>query len=485
MNVLTEIVALCDVGPDNLQDLYPLSPMQQGMLFHSQLGQEPGAYTIQLSSRMQGDFSPSLFMKAWQEVLDRHPSLRAVIVTLPGLDPLQGIVSEAKLPWFDFDWRELNPEAQQEQWLALLDADRKKGFDAETCPLMRCKLIQTENNSWRFLWSHHHLLTDGWCLPILMREVLECYESFACDRPYDAPLPPLYREYIEWLQSKDLNQAKSFWREYLQDFDTPTSLGVDQTRLLTNVSNVSSDIEPRYGSHTIALDTQTTHSLTQLARTQGLTLSVLIQSAWSVLLSRYSGSHDVVFGATVSGRPAELVGVEQMIGLFINTLPVRAHIDASESLLAFFSRMRDDQLSRDEYAFTPLVDIHACTNIPNRNALFESIVIFENYPVDSALDAQAQALRIDEVEVYEQTGFPLTLTAAPGERIPLKLSWESSRFETEQAVRLLEHLTNLLKRLTTDLPSTVAHWSASMMGAEEVEQLCKQFNHFTILQVNK
>jgi amino acid adenylation domain-containing protein/non-ribosomal peptide synthase protein (TIGR01720 family) len=485
MNVLSEIVALCDVGPDNLQDLYPLSPMQQGMLFHSQLGQEPGAYTIQLSSRMQGDFSPSVFMKAWQEVLNRHPSLRAVIITPPGLDPLQGIVSEAKLPWFDFDWRDLSPEAQHEQWLALLETDRIKGFDAETCPLMRCTLVQTEDHSWRFLWSHHHLLTDGWCLPILMREVLECYESFAFGRPYDAPLPPLYREYIEWLQSKDLNQAKSFWREYLKDFDTPTSLGVDQKGLLANTSNtsnatnVSSDTEPRYGSHTIALDTLTTHSLTQLARTQGLTLSVLIQSAWSVLLSRYSGSHDVVFGATVSGRPAELVGVEQMIGLFINTLPVRTRIDTSESLLAFFSRMRDDQLSRDEYAFTPLVDIHACTDIPKRHALFESIVIFENYPVDSALDAQAQALRIDEVEVHEQTGFPLTLTAAPGERIPLKLSWESSRFETEQAVRLLEHLTNLLTRLATALPSTVAQWSASMMGADEVEQLCKQFNHTT------
>ena len=480
-NVLTEIVALCDVGPDNLQDLYPLSPMQQGMLFHSQLGQEPGAYTIQLSSRMQGDFSPSLFTKAWQEVLDRHPSLRAVIVTPPGLDPLQGIVSKAKLPWFDFDWRELSAEAQQEQWLALLDADRKKGFDAETCPLMRCTLVQTENHSWRFLWSHHHLLTDGWCLPILMREVLECYESFACGRPYDAPLPPLYREYIEWLQSKDLNQAKSFWRDYLQDFDTPTSLGIDQKRLLAitskNTSNAPTDKEPRYGSHTIALNTQTTHSLTQLARTQGLTLSLLIQSAWSVLLSRYSGSQDVVFGATVSGRPAELVGVEQMIGLFINTLPVRTRIDTNESLLAFFSRMRDDQLSRDEYAFTPLVDIHACTDIPKRHALFESIVIFENYPVDSALDAQAQALRIDQVEVHEQTGFPLTLTAAPGECIPLKLSWECSRFEAEQAVRLLEHLTNLLTRLVTALPSTVAQWSASMMGVDEVEQLCKQFNH--------
>lgn len=476
MNVLTEIVALCDVGPENLQDLYPLSPMQQGMLFHSQLGQEPGAYTIQLSSRMQGDFSPSLFMKAWQEVLDRHPSLRAVIVTPPGLDPLQGIVSKAKLPWFDFDWRDLSPEAQSDQWHVLLDTDRKKGFEAETCPLMRCTIVQTEDTTWRFLWSHHHLLTDGWCLPILMREVLECYESFASGRPYDAPLPPLYRDYIEWLQSKDLDQAKAFWREYLQDFDTPTSLGIDQKRLLTLASSETSGNEPRYGSHTIALDAQTTHRLTQLARTQGLTLSVLIQSAWSVLLSRYSGSHDVVFGATVSGRPAEIVGVEQMIGLFINTLPVRACIDKSESLTVFFSRMRDDQLSRDEYAFTPLVDIHACTDIPKRHALFESIVIFENYPVDSTLDAQAQALRIDEVEVHEQTGFPLTLTAAPGECIPLKLSWETSRFETEQAVRLLEHLTNLLMRLATDLPSSVAQWSASMMGADEVEQLSQQCN---------
>lgn len=476
MTVLTEIVALCDVGPDNLQDLYPLSPMQQGMLFHSQLGREQGAYTIQLSSRMQGDFSPKLFERAWQQILDRHPSLRAVIVTTPGADPLQGIVSNAKLPWFEHDWRGDSPDVQAKQWLALLDTDRRKGFETESCPLMRCTLVQTDDASWRFLWSHHHLLTDGWCLPILMREVLECYESFALGHTYDAPLPPLYREYIDWLQSKDINQAKLFWKNYLRDFDTPTSLGIDQKRSHPQTGNQTHDNEPSYGSCVIELDPLTTSSLTKLARTQGLTLSVLIQSAWSVLLSRYSGSHDIVFGATVSGRPPEIAGVEQMIGLFINTLPVRARIDSSESLAHFFSRMRDEQLARDEYSFTPLVDIHACTDVPTRHALFDSIVIFENYPVDSALDAQAQALRIDEVEVHEQTGFPLTLTAAPGERIPLKLSWETTRFDTEDATRLLTHLTNLLKRLTIDLPRTVSQWSASMMDANEIHQLSRQFN---------
>lgn len=479
MNVLTEIVALCDVGPDNLQDLYPLSPMQQGMLFHSQLGHEQGAYTVQLSSRMQGDFSPALFERAWQEILNRHPSLRAVIVTPPRTDPLQGIVSNAKLPWFEHDWRDLGADFQREQWFRLLDTDRKKGFEPESCPLMRCTVVQIEDASWRFLWSHHHLLTDGWCLPILMREVLECYEAFALGLPYEAPLPPLYRTYIEWLQSKDLNQAKVFWRDQLQGFDTPTTLGIDLKRLHANTVNQTSRNEPRYDTCTIELDPSTTRSLNQLARSQGLTLSVLIQSAWSVLLSRYSGSHDVVFGATVSGRPAEIAGVEQMIGLFINTLPVRARIESSEVLTHFFSRMRDEQLARDEYAYTPLVDIHACTDVPKRHALFDSIVIFENYPVDSALDAQAQALRIDEVEVHEQTGFPLTLTAAPGERIPLKLAWETSRFETEDATHLLQHLTNLLKNLVTDLPETVAQWSASMMDAEEIHQICTQFNQTT------
>lgn len=479
MNVLTEIVALCEVGPDNLQDLYPLSPMQQGMLFHSQLGYEQGAYTIQLSSRMQGDFSPTLFERAWQEILNRHPSLRAVVVTPAGSDPLQGIVSNAKLPWRDYDWRGLSAEAQQEEWLALLDTDRKKGFATETCPLMRCSLVHTEDATWRFLWSHHHVLTDGWCLPILMREILECYEAFAAGRPYDAPLPPLYREYIKWLQSKDIHQAKIFWRKYLQGFDTPTSLGIDQKRLHANAANQTSENEPTYDTCTIELDPVTTRILNQFVRSQGLTLSVLIQSAWSVLLSRYSGAYDVVFGATVSGRPAEIAGVEQMIGLFINTLPVRARIDSSEALTEFFLRMRDEQLARDEYTYTPLVEIHACTDVPKRQALFDSIVIVENYPVDSALDAQAQALRIDEVEVHEQTSFPLTLTAAPGERIPLKLAWEISRFKTEDATHLLQHFTNLLKSLATDPPQTVAQWGASMMDADEIYQLCTEFNHTT------
>lgn len=476
MEVLTEIVVLCDIGPDNLQDLYPLSPMQQGMLFHSQLGREQGAYTIQLSSRMQGDFSPEIFKRAWQHLLERHPSLRAVIVNIPGSDPLQGIVSSATLPWLSQDWRTLGPAEQQNSWIALLESDRKQGFDAETCPLMRCTLVQQDDATWRFLWSHHHLLTDGWCLPILMREVLECYEAFAVGQPYEAPLPPRYRHYIEWLQSRDINDAKAFWQAYLKDFDTPTSLGIDQQRLRLTQTDALLETEPSYASHTIELASSITTALTQYARKNGLTLSVLIQSAWALLLSRYSGANDVVFGATVSGRPAEIAGVEQMIGLFINTLPVRARLEANESLGSFFARMRDDQLSRDEYAYTPLVDIHACTDVPKRHALFDSIVIFENYPVDSALDAQAQALRIDEVEVHEQTGFPLTLTAAPGERIPLKLSWECARIETEDGTRLLGHLANLLTRLATEPPQTIAQWSASMMSAEEIAQLCHQFN---------
>lgn len=454
-------------------DIYPLSPMQQGMLFHSQLNSNSGDYIIQLASRMQGNFEPEFFEEAWQALLARHDSLRACIVTLPGAEPLQVIVQSARLPWNSLDWRSHTAEQQQQQWTDLIAEDRQTDFAPEQAPMMRCTVARTGDNTWNFLWSHHHLLTDGWCLPILMREVLELYQAKIERRSVNLPLARPYREYIAWLSTRSLEQAQTFWSEYLEGFDTPTQLGLEAP---ISVARADSPEPLSYASHTFALDNKTSQSLRTLAQQQGLTLSVLIQGAWAMLLSRYSASNDVLFGATVSGRPPKLVDVDQMVGLFINTLPVRVSVKPQQAVLDYFQTLRDSQLTRDEYAYTPLVEIHRCSEVPTRQALFDSIVIFENYPVDQALDQQAEVLQIDQIQVLEQISSPLTLMASPGDSIPLKLFWDTSRFDGVAMNRLCEHLSNLLAAIPKCSLGTLAQWQEALLGQDERKQLSYNLN---------
>jgi amino acid adenylation domain-containing protein/non-ribosomal peptide synthase protein (TIGR01720 family) len=454
--------------PQFIEDIYPLSPMQQGMLFHSQMQEDAGNYIIQLSSEMHGNFEVDIFVSAWQMVLERHPSLRAKIITLPGCDPLQVIVNDITLPWVFYDWRGQSNEKQIEQWTKTVAHDRSQGFDPQTAPMMRCTLAQTSDQSWRFLWSHHHLLTDGWCLPILLGEVLTIYQAAASGQVPELTTPRPYRDYIEWLSTRDIEDAKAYWRQNLKGFDTPTAI-VTQPNL--NLHAVST-----YQTHAIEIEADVSERLIALSKQYGLTLSILIQGAWSLLLSRYSGSNDIVFGATVSGRPPEIADVDGMVGLFINTLPVRVVIDPSQSVIEFLCAIRDEQLTRDEYAYTPLVDIHGCSDVPARQPLFDSIVIFENYPVDQMLDKQAQSLQIDGIEVLEQTSFPFTLTAAPGTRIPIKLTSDTTRLDSKQAQGLLEHFTNLLRAVHQNIDDNVGAWQQMMLDPMEQAQLIQGIN---------
>lgn len=464
-NALDEIV---NATPQKIEDIYPLSPMQQGMLFHSELQEHDGNYIIQFTCTLRGDLNSDQFTQAWQTVVDRHPSLRAKIFTLPGCDPLQVVVNHAELPWVLHDWRNQTRDQQATQWSQLVSDDRLMGFNPQSAPMMRCALAQTGEHEWKFLWSHHHLLTDGWCLPILLNDAISVYESALAGKTFTQNSPRPYRDYIEWLSTRSLEEARQFWRHNLRDFDTPTSIGA--------IPSSTNQNEPAYHDESIELDEVLSNQLRQLSKQHSLTLSLIIQGAWSIVLSRYSGMNDVVFGATVSGRPPEIADVDGMIGLFINTLPVRVGIHPNQTLIEFFKNIREDQLTRDEFAYTPLVEIHSCTDVPVRQPLFESIVIFENYPVDEMLDQKVANLQFDDVKVMEQTSFPFTLTASPGKRIPIKLTCETSKMDANQSRRLLQHFTNLLESISIHIDGTVESWRHSMIPPVEYATLIQNGN---------
>ena len=428
----------------NVEDIYPLSPMQQGMLFHTLEAPESGVYFEQLSGVLGGELKVVGFAWAWQKVLEQHPILRTAFLWEGLEEPLQVVRARVRLPWVEEDWRGLSPLEQQGRLEAFLEADRARGFDLGQAPLMRCALLREAEDTYRFVLGFHHLLLDGWSVSLLLNEVLAFYEAYCRGRELRLERPRPYRDYIAWLQQQDLAQAEGFWREALRGITAPTPLGVGR-----DVGG--RERAPRYAEQRLELSAAVTGGLRALAREHRLTLNALVQGAWALLLSRYSGEEKVVFGATVSGRPAGLVGVEAMVGLFINTLPVRVRVPRHAFLLPWLQQLQGRQVEREQYAYSPLVAIQGWSEVPRGVPLFESLVVFENYPVEASLTEQRDGVQIREVRAVERTNYPLTVVAAAaGAELSLKVMYDAARFEAATVTRLLEHFQTLLEGIVAD-----------------------------------
>ncbi len=436
----------------NIEDIYPLSPMQQGMLFHSLYAPETGVYFEQTSWTLRGDLDVSAFEQAWGRVLARHSALRTSFLWEDLDEPLQVVHRDLDLPFERRDWVDLPEDEQEARLKRFLWKDRERGFELSEAPLMRLALIQTAEDIFHFVWSHHHLLVDGWSLPIIFGEVFALYEALQRgEAPVLQPTRP-YRAYIAWLQQQNMAEAEAFWRGALAGFTAPTPLAVD---------SISPDLELKedeedYALHRIGLPAETTEALRAVARQHQLTLNTIVQGAWALLLSRYSGEDDVVFGATVSGRPPELPGADSMVGLFINTLPVRAQIAPDASVLAWLKGLQDQQAEMRQYQYSPLVEIQGWSDVPRDLPLFESLLVFENYPVDEAVRRRQTDLGIGAGHSFTRTNYPLTLAVAPGREMGVVIAYDRCRFDADAIARMAGHLRTLLKGIAADLQQNLA-----------------------------
>nr|QEO74617.1 condensation domain-containing protein [uncultured bacterium] len=450
----------------NIDDLYPLSPMQQGMLFHSLYAPDSQLYFNQLSSPISGEINSENFRRAWQEILDRHPILRTAFAWSGLKQPLQIVPQRVELPWEQHDLRGLGVEEQGRKLEEILLADRTRGFDVTKPPLMRVVLIQLGDAQWQVVWSHHHLLMDGWCMPIILKEFASIYDSLQRGESVPPATTRPFRDYIAWLQKQEVTKAEEFWRGMLKGFDSPTSLG--NYKLVDGNPNVSDA-----GEKTIKLSPEATTRLESLARQHQLTLNTLFQGAWGLLLSRYSGESDVVFGATVSGRPTDLEGVENMLGLFINTLPVRLKLDPEQMTLDWLKELQSQQVEARQYEHTPLMAIQSWSEV-QRGSLFESILAFENYPVNGPTASRPRSTNFEmpDVKLFQRTNYPLSLMAWPaGPNLAVQLAYDS-RFEPATVDRMLHHLEVLLENILTKPDQRLRE--VSMLTTREREQLLTQ-----------
>ncbi|EKU98797.1 amino acid adenylation enzyme/thioester reductase family protein [Leptolyngbya sp. PCC 7375] len=427
---------------ENVADIYTLSPVQLGMLFHTLADTQAGVYVNQYTCKLSGSLQPNLLRQAWQQTVARHPVLRTAFLW-DGLDePLQVVREQVQLPWRSLDWRGVTDAEQITKLEEFLECDRTQDFNLDQAPLLRLTLIHLRDNVHQFIWSSHHLLFDGWSLPLIWQDMLTYYSALLQGTvPQLQPTRP-YRDYIAWQQEQDPSKAESFWRNQLQGFVEPTPLPA-----------AHSGTSQHYQQQTQSLSPSLTTALKNLARQHQLTLNTLVQGAWALLLSHYSGEDQVTYGSVVSGRPADLSGVETMVGLFINTLPVRVSIKPEQTLIDWLRLRQQQQLDLRQYETTALTDIQRWSDVPQGNPLFESIVVFENYPAAAATDL---GFDTSDVRYLEQSNYPLALLVVPGESLELLLLFDAGRFEEGVVAHLHAHLELLLTAFVEQPQSKLA-----------------------------
>ncbi|MFD1832036.1 non-ribosomal peptide synthase/polyketide synthase [Streptomyces desertarenae] len=450
----------------DVEDVLPLTPLQEGMLFHRLVGGPDDVYVDQAALLLEGVADPHAFALAWQRVADRTPALRTSVVWEGVPVPLQLVHRDVRVPVTHLDWREVDEGERAERFARLRSDDLARGIDLGAAPLMRLTLVRLPDARLHLLWTSHHLILDGWSLAQVLTEVSEEYAALTTG---GEPRPPVRRpfgDYVRWLADQDADAAREYWRGVLGGFATPTPLPVDRPLREAHRSRSA-------GVHTAGLSDAVSERLARTARDAGLTLGTVVQGAWALLLARYGAERDVVFGTTVSGRPDDLPGVESMVGMFINTLPTRVEVDGRRTATAWLRELQEAQAEARRFAAVSLAELTGLSDVPSGTALFHSMVAFENYPFDEARTA-GSGVRLLDVASRDATNYPLVLRAYQGGRIGFDLAYDPELFDAATVRALADRLCLLLAEFAADpdRPLRALAWTT----AEERRRMLVDWN---------
>ncbi|MFF4214903.1 amino acid adenylation domain-containing protein [Streptomyces nondiastaticus] len=424
-------------APHALADVLPLSPLQEGLLFHARYDHRAlDVHNIQLVFELSGALDAAALRAACGQLVARHPALRAGFTLLPDGEPVQVIAATADVPWQETDLSGLGAGDQRARLDALLAEDRRRAFDLAAPPLVRGLLVTLAPDRHAFVLTNHHILTDGWSTSILLDELFRLYVH----RGSNAPVPGLrsvapHRAHLAWLAEQDTAAAEEAWRSALAGLAGPTLVA-------PGAETAQVPALPERTTH--ELDEAATAALTRTARAHGVTLNTVVQAAWALTLAAATGGRDIVFGATVSGRPPELAGVEDIVGLLINTVPVRVRLDPADGLGALLRRVQDEQAALSGHHHLGLAAIR---RLAGAGELFDTSVVFENYPTASELPSAPGSLTVTGFSGRDAYHYPLKLMAVPGERLYLELSHRPDLVAGETAARAGARLLRILAAL--------------------------------------
>ncbi|GAA4033864.1 non-ribosomal peptide synthetase [Allokutzneria multivorans] len=443
----------------NVEDIYPLTPLQAGMLFHSLVDSASGVYVDQIRLTLDGVSDPRLLGEAWQTVVDRNPILRSGVVWEGVDEPVQVVRREITLPVKHFDWRGLSEEDRSLELSRVLADDRAEGMDLNADVLMRVAIARYTDDRVLLIWSSHHVLLDGWSTAQVFGEVCDVY---AGKRTPPARRP--FRDYLRWLDAQSTSAAAEHWRGVLEGFESPTPLPYDRQPTEAHRAEGTSAVR-------VSLSAEESARLRTIAQSNGLTVNTVVSGAWALLLSRCSDSRDVTFGSTVSGRPDELVGVESMVGMFINTVPTRTTVDSARNTAEWLRSLQASQSESRRYDYVSLAQLQGYVG---GTTLFDSVLVFENYPFE---ENTGEGVRVANVSALDTTNLPLTLTAHLVDRLNFDLAYDPRLFDASTAERIAGWLRMLLCEIAEDANRPLA--SLSWLSADERQRVLTAWNDTT------
>ncbi|GIF15830.1 non-ribosomal peptide synthetase [Actinoplanes teichomyceticus] len=420
-------------------DVYPLAPMQAGMLFRGLYWPDSDAYFNQNVLELSGPVDEEKLRRAWRMVADRYEILRTGFRWSDLDEPLQYVLADVEPPWTTLDWSAQDRDGDRSGLDDLLAEDRARGLSLDECPLYRVVLVRRGPGRHYLVWSHHHILLDGWCLSLIWGDVFKIYEALVTGRePELAPCRP-FRDYLRWLRGRQDREAEAerFWREYLRDL-TPAAF-----------SGHPVDQEGLFGTIVRELPVELTTALADRARNAGVTTNAVIQAVWAIMLGLRTGSDDVVHGLTIAGRPPELEGSEQMVGLFINTLPLRTRLSGNPTLTELLRRIHGDLAATAAHGHVPLAQIKSWGSGVRMagGRVFDSLIAFENYPEDNLPAEGELSIGITDLHAQEKTEYPIGLIVLPGQRLSCHFNYDTTHFDDAEITRVIETFELLLRQI--------------------------------------
>ena len=423
-------------APD-IDDIHALSPMQEGLLFESLYDEASKAYFVQMRYHLRGELDAERFARSWRELCRRHAVLRTAFVHEAQARPLQVVLKERPPPISIADLRSLEESAQQTVVAQYSQADLERRFDIQRDPLIRVAIFQLEDALTQVVLSYHHIILDGWSLGILHRDLLQIYRALASSAAPALPPPAQYRDYARWLAGQDQTASRAYWAARLHRYE--------QTTGLPRLRRRSEDLPFSPAEHILEFSSEFSVSLRALAAHAGVTLNVVFQAAWALVLARYNRCEDVVFATIVSGRPGDLAGAEDIVGVFICAVPVRLSLPPSNSFRAILEQAQAAALAAEPHHHFPLAEIQALTQLGQD--LFDHLVVFENYPIDQTLgDGVGSGLSVERLEAHDRTHYDLDLTIDPRAALVVKFAYNRNVYSDDQIVRAADHLRHVLEQ---------------------------------------
>jgi len=423
---------------DTISAIYPLSPIQEGMLFHSIYDENSKAYFEQLSCDLKGDLHVGAFEESWNLVLRKHSILRSSFHYKEFKVPVQCVHQDVVLPFNITDLTYAAPEEQEQLVTGFLADDRQEGFNFAEPPLMRINLLKLSANHYKLVWTGHHLLTDGWSMPTMVTEVLAYYQQLIAGKKVLPGREDNYQDYIDYIINKDKTAEAAFWKQYLGNDLSGTLLPFVRSAVSRNRAGGV------YKTLRLDIEGALMDDLQQFKKSKRLTSSVIIQGIWSLLLSRYTGKTEVVHGFTVSGRPAHLDDVENRVGLYINSIPVKANVDPAQNIRGFLAALGENLTGLKEFETTPLTDINHWLNI--HDGLFDSVIVFKNYPFDGS-STQGEQLKLENIDFQEQNNYVFTLYVTESANgLTVVFSYNSNLLSELHVTLISKHFTNVLRQ---------------------------------------